>query len=231
MADLIGIDGRPIAIVGLALPFGEWIAYGGEPERVEAGAFDKQFPRGIWCGGDDSQLFNGLTWEHDPVEIAGPHRVSILNDQRGLWFSAVLPDTALGRQAAMCAASGRYGASVGNFDPYDQKPDGTVTNARIRAIGLTDCPAYCTSVWRSDAAPENLPQEARAALARFRVADMAARAKAQELDQVPQHTGHPVAGGAMKNVIHIASQVDARTGKKTWSRTMRPEPADVMGGA
>ncbi|MEQ8226789.1 MAG: hypothetical protein RIA64_01795 [Rhodospirillales bacterium] len=210
MTNLIGVDGRALAVVGLALPYGEWISDSNLPERVQSGALDSQFARGVWCPGDP-QLSNGVTWEHDDTfRIAEPQNVSILNAPSGLYFHALLPDNARGRHAAQCAGSGIFGASVGNFDIRNQDQDGTVTACRIRAIGLTDRPAYETVIWRSDAAPESMPTEARDTMRRFQIADMAARSR----------TDAPEAKGTGKAVIHIF-QDGAKNGKPTYRREVR----------
>lgn len=177
MADLIGKDGLPLSLMGIALPYGEWIEVREEPESFLPGAFSRQYPDGEWHEGVD------LTWEHDETHIvAESHNLSILDTAAGLFFHAVLPDTQSGRHAALCAANGALGASV-LFHLNGADDQGAVRSARLKSIGLTFSPAYPTAVWRSDLDPAYLPIEARAVRGRFIVADMMARSRTARPDQ------------------------------------------------
>lgn len=175
--DLIGRNGQPLSIAGMALPYREWIAVRGQPESFLPGAFSRQFDADTWLEGVP------VTWEHttDHV-IVESHSVSLLDSKRGLFFHATIPDTALGRHAAMSASTGALAASVlCHINGSDDS--GAVRSARLSSIGLCFEPAYKTACWRTDLNPAHLPAEASAIRSRFLAADMGARSKSTQTVQ------------------------------------------------
>lgn len=167
MGDLIGRDGLPLQIQGMAVPFNEWIELRDGPECFLPNAFSRQFAEGQWCDGVK------LEWGHDDMVVAEEQRMAVLSDGYALWFRVTLPASPQGRHVSLCARSGELAASV-EFYPLGHRPDGGVRSARLKAIGLGFDVAYDTACWLSD--DETVPTETKDAWRRFHIADMTATA-------------------------------------------------------
>lgn len=169
-ADLIGRNGQPLAIEGLALPYNETIVFSGQPESFRPGAFSKQFKRGEWSAGVPVDLDHEDDWT-----ICEADRVAVLDTDFGMFFRAILPDNDRGRYIASLARSGELAASI-LFDPVGT-PDatGAIARSRLRAISAVTRPAYNTAAWCSD--DLRVHAETEETRRRFQIADLAATAR------------------------------------------------------
>ena len=184
--------GVAATLYGRAVPYGEAIDLGGIRAEFAPGAFD---------AGDASG--RPLCWRHDePIGVV----TAAHSRDDGLYVTAEVADTALGRDAATLLRSGAVtGLSVG-FTPSEDvwdKARTAVTRrvARLRELSLTHMPAYASAqvatireeapmsdVTTVDAAePVAVDSEAREAIATIREAVEEVRS------QITVHEPHPLA--------------------------------------
>jgi hypothetical protein len=162
MQDLIGLDGRPLQLCGLALPYNEGAA---NKPAIAPGALN-------W--NEDVPI----VWGHDAGHvIASGWRVELIETYKALFFAATLPATAAAQHVANVASFGSLRVSIETNDFGAEMKGEIITRTRLSHIGLTTTPAHPeTIVWRGDFERDSLTGEQRGARNRFNVAAMAYRA-------------------------------------------------------